>query len=457
MRKLFLILIALLISITLQSQTSARFIDKRDGQVYKAVKIGDQWWMAENLNYDTTGGYCYSDDCGTYAGTYGRLYVWNTAMGGSTTEGARGICPEGWHMPTNTEWTTLINFLGEATVAGGKLKTTGTTYWTTPNLGATNESNFSALPGGYRFSDGSYVYINYRAFFHSSTEEKDNAWLVTLYYNTDGADQNQSLKTYGNSIRCLKDEPFDFSMLYDDFETGAVSTDWDGGNSQVGGYRTVVGDASKDGDYGLDIGMTGLVSGYGYSYLYYYYTDNPQPEIWVRFWVKIVDATAIATQNAANRGWFCTTFNKDNSDTDFSPTMYKSSGTVYWRGWFGGTAIGDPMEVELGKWYEWKYRVKLDGANDTVQVWIDKSSQWLLAGSYANDAHPLTETIAGYYPNGPSQYNECIIYIDNFGVYIADPGDFPDDSPSGSSVDTTRTLQYPFFNKVEYKKPRIIK
>lgn len=444
MKKLFLILIGLFICITLQSQTSARFIDNRDGQVYKAVKIGDQWWMAENLNYDTTGGYCYSDDCGTYAGTYGRLYVWNTAMGGSEIEGSRGICPEGWHIPTDAEWTTLTTFLGGTTVAGGKLKATGTTYWDNENIGATNESGFSALPGGLLYTppdnfDGMRTY----AFFWSSTRvDAWNAKSIRLN-DTDGdATHSESMRESGLSLRCLKNEPFDFSMLYDDFETGAVSTDWDGGNSQTGGYRTVVGDAAKNGDYGLDIGMDGSVSGYGYSYLYYYYTDNPQPEIWVRYWFKLVDATLLTNVNDYDHGYHCETFNKDDyEEADFIINMYASGGNVYWHPYFGGTSMGDPLQINLNQWYEVKYRVKLDGSNDTAQIWVDKSSEWFLTGAYGNDSEGFTETMVGYYPNGPSQYNECVIYVDNFGVYISDPGDFGSGSTLVPHISNFRLLE----------------
>jgi len=135
-----------------------------DGNVYQTVKIGNQWWMMENLKVTsyrngeaipnvtdttewynlTTGAYCYYDNDAYNTTIYGRLYNWYSI------NDSRSIAPTGWHVPTDEEWTTVINYLGGESVAGGKLKENGTTHWTSPNNGATNESGFSALPGGYR-------------------------------------------------------------------------------------------------------------------------------------------------------------------------------------------------------------------------------------------------------------------------------------------------------------------
>jgi uncharacterized protein (TIGR02145 family) len=117
--------------------------DPRDTQVYKTVKIGSQWWIAENLNYPADSGcWCYNDSCGKYGSIYGRLYNWKAAC---------KSCPHGWHLPSADEVITLIDYLGGELVAGGKLKSTGTIeegngLWHSPNTGATNESGFGALP-----------------------------------------------------------------------------------------------------------------------------------------------------------------------------------------------------------------------------------------------------------------------------------------------------------------------
>jgi uncharacterized protein (TIGR02145 family) len=119
--------------------------------------------MAENLNVgtkinSTSDGqlqtdneilekYCYNNDIAN-CNIYGGMYEWNEAMQYDTTEGAQGICPDGWHIPTDAEWTTLTTFLGGESVAGGKMKEAGFAHWYSPNTGATNESGFTGLPGG---------------------------------------------------------------------------------------------------------------------------------------------------------------------------------------------------------------------------------------------------------------------------------------------------------------------
>lgn len=114
--------------------------DLRDAQVYDIVKIGNQTWMADNLNYDTgTGSFYYGNNQVTYEVPYGRLY---------TYDAAQDACPTGWHLPNEGDWNELITYLGGTSVAGGKLKATGTFYWNSPNTCATNETGFTALPGG---------------------------------------------------------------------------------------------------------------------------------------------------------------------------------------------------------------------------------------------------------------------------------------------------------------------
>ena len=190
-----------------------------DGNVYKTVKIGNQWWMAENLkvtkykdgsaipnvtkgtlwNGLTTGAYCNYDNKESNVATYGRLYNWYAINTGN-------LCPTGWHVPTDAEWTTLIDYLGGTSVAGGKLKETGTTHWNSPNTGATNETGFTALPGGYRGINGAFFSIGYYGYWCSATESNANyAWYRYMDYNYSLVYRSISNKQYGFSVRCLRD------------------------------------------------------------------------------------------------------------------------------------------------------------------------------------------------------------------------------------------------------------
>ncbi|MCX6272816.1 MAG: hypothetical protein NTU44_16685 [Bacteroidetes bacterium] len=158
------------------------FIDFRDNQVYPTIQIGAQCWMKKNLNVGTMipgansqtnnsiiEKYCY-DDNATNCAIYGGLYQWDELMQYTTTEGAQGICPTGWHIPSDAEWTIQTNYLGGESVAGGKMKETGTTHWLSPNTSATNLSGFTALGAGYRNDGGDFSNLAYNAVFWSSTE-----------------------------------------------------------------------------------------------------------------------------------------------------------------------------------------------------------------------------------------------------------------------------------------------
>ena len=150
----------------------------------------------------TTGAYCYyNNDSATYAATYGKLYNWYAV------NDPRGLAPEGWHVPTDFDWTTLENCLGGAAVAGGAMKETGTIHWTTPNTEATNISGWAGLPGGYRGFNGTFSVVGFYGYWWSSTEDDTtNAWYRDLSYNNgnifrSGVDKNG----YGFSVRCLRD------------------------------------------------------------------------------------------------------------------------------------------------------------------------------------------------------------------------------------------------------------
>ena len=194
-------------------------LDERDNQVYKTVQIGEQTWMAENLNYGTANSYCYNGNSANCT-KYGRLYTWAAAMDSAGTWSAngkgcgynetcspaypvRGVCPEGWHLPTQTEWNTLFTAVGGSSVAGKKLKSTS--GWNSSGNG-TDAFSFSALPAGYRYDDGRYFSEGYRAYFWSSTESySESAYNLYLGYNYDSAGLNNYIKYRGYSVRCVKD------------------------------------------------------------------------------------------------------------------------------------------------------------------------------------------------------------------------------------------------------------
>ena len=193
----------------------------QDGNVYKTIVIGTQDWMAENLkashyrNGDlipvvtnpntwaglSTGATCwYNNDSATYNCPYGKLYNWYT------TVDARNLCPTGWHVPTDAEWTTLGSFLGGDVIGGGKMKSTGTQYWQSPNTAADNSSGFSGLPGGGRTFTGLYASIGTSGFWWSSSQNPTPAaWYRSLYYNFGYVNRATNYMQSGFSVRCLRD------------------------------------------------------------------------------------------------------------------------------------------------------------------------------------------------------------------------------------------------------------
>jgi uncharacterized protein (TIGR02145 family) len=190
----------------------------QQGNVYKTIVIGTQEWMAENLKTSiyrngeaivnvtdanqwdglTTGAWCYYLNASQYECPYGKLYNWYTVAD------PRNLCPTGWHVPTDAEWTTLTTFLGDA-VAGGEMKSVYLLYWSGNNEEATNESGFSGLPAGYRYG-GAFIAIGSTGDWWSSTEDGSlNAWIRILYSSYDDADRSSFSKFYGLSVRCLRD------------------------------------------------------------------------------------------------------------------------------------------------------------------------------------------------------------------------------------------------------------
>jgi uncharacterized protein (TIGR02145 family) len=188
------------------------------GQLYHTVLIGEQCWMKENLNIGTRidgsqeqtdegsiEKYCYGDNEAN-CNEYGGLYQWDEMMQYVTQEGVQGICPDGWHIPTDAEWTALTDFLGGSSVAGGKMKEAGTAHWNSPNTGASNSSGFMALPGGLRVINGSFNSLGDYGYFWSSSENSATyAWLRLLSYGNEDVSRYNGSKEYGFSVRCLKD------------------------------------------------------------------------------------------------------------------------------------------------------------------------------------------------------------------------------------------------------------
>lgn len=181
---------------TQEGSSGSTFTDPRDGKVYQTVKIGNQIWMAENLAYaPSSGNYWAYDNDNSNVETYGYLYDWETAC---------DVCPDGWHLPTDAEWTELTDYLGEN--AGGKLKETGTTHWNTQNTGATNETGFTALPGGYRYDNGAFSGIGFLGYWWGATEyDATSAWVRDMYYGNSDVDRFILSKEVGISVRCVRD------------------------------------------------------------------------------------------------------------------------------------------------------------------------------------------------------------------------------------------------------------
>jgi len=201
----------------------------QEGNVYKTIVIGTQEWMAENLNTgiyrngdviptglsneewgntinNQQGSWSYYNEEANYSCPFGKLYNWYACVD------ARQLCPVGWHVPTDDEWTVLIDFLGGETAGGGKMKTTGTIeadtgLWISPNLGASNSSGFSGTPAGYRGGNGGYYAIGFYAFCWSSSQYFDaqSGWGRGLNSGFDDAYRDGHYKQNGFSVRCLKD------------------------------------------------------------------------------------------------------------------------------------------------------------------------------------------------------------------------------------------------------------
>jgi uncharacterized protein (TIGR02145 family) len=196
-----------------------------EGNTYATIVIGNQEWMAENLrtskycNGDpipnvaeasqwgslTSGAWAHYDNDSEYDAPYGKLYNWYAV------DDSRNICPCGWQMPTEFAWSDLAQHLGGLSVAGGKMKSTGTLYWQNPNTDATNESGFSSLPGGFRFySSGGFSNVGTDSYLWSSSNWSDNEGIArVMSYGFGNLSGGQAVygnynKRYGFSVRCFR-------------------------------------------------------------------------------------------------------------------------------------------------------------------------------------------------------------------------------------------------------------
>jgi len=208
-------------------QCGDNFLDQRDNQIYKSVQVGTQCWMADNLNIglmiqnpfspENNGiieKFCY-DNNAAKCDVYGGLYDWDEMMQYITTPGVQGICPDGWHLPTDEQWCILEQYVDPSITCnstgfrgidgGGRLKEAGTEHWMAPNYGATNSSGFTGLPGGILYCCGG-GFFGYKIYgnFWSSSANGPNAWLRSLqYYNAQIA-RGEIDRGFGYSVRCLK-------------------------------------------------------------------------------------------------------------------------------------------------------------------------------------------------------------------------------------------------------------
>jgi uncharacterized protein (TIGR02145 family) len=197
------------------------FTDPKDSAFYNTVLIGDQCWLRENLNYgfrinnsqeqtdnDTIEKYCYYN-LDSLCGIYGALYQWDEMMQYLTDEGTQGVCPDGWHLPSQEEWDALTVYLGGETIAGGKMKEAGNIHWNLPNTGATNECAFTALPGGMSQPIPSFTGMGNYGIFGTGEEYINypiSSYYRLMWYNNDRLISSMGAKRSGYSVRCIKDE-----------------------------------------------------------------------------------------------------------------------------------------------------------------------------------------------------------------------------------------------------------
>ena len=250
-------LVWIFLSITFYSncQTPGNGVTDIDGNTYNSVIIGTQEWQKENLNVSkysdgtiipqvtdptqwanlTTGAWCYYQNNTANGVVYGKIYNWYAVAGIYNSSSfnnpslRKQLAPQGWHIPSNAEWSSLINHLDPnanggaslSNIAGGKMKEAGTAHWNSPNTGADNSSSFTGLPGGNRLTtSGTYYGIGDRGDWWSSSEyNSSNAWYINIVSNDAGAGKFNFYKEAGLSVRCLNNNLLTNST----FETNSIN------------------------------------------------------------------------------------------------------------------------------------------------------------------------------------------------------------------------------------------
>jgi uncharacterized protein (TIGR02145 family) len=227
--KFVLFLLILLIAVTSSCDFDILNIEKKikanndtvvDDEIiqYKTIALGSQIWMDKNLNIgtmiqagsvasdnDQVEKYCYNNDTALCT-IYGGLYSWEELMNYSFQEGSKGICPEGWHIPTVTDWQILINFLGGVELAGGKLKQPGTSHWKSPNIISDEMSNFNALPSGFYNSQSTTHFqgIDELTYLWSSSGNTAFSWSILLQHTDTATVILSNPVLSGLPVRCIQ-------------------------------------------------------------------------------------------------------------------------------------------------------------------------------------------------------------------------------------------------------------
>ncbi len=220
---LYGLLILVLSLMTSLSNIQAEKVEDIERNTHKTVTIGSQVWMQENLNVtkyrngdlirqaktneewndagaNGEGVWCYYNNDPVHGIKYGKLYNWYAV------HDPRGLAPLGWHIPTDKEWTTVINTLGGETIAGGKMKFNGVSQWQSPNVGGDNSSNFGAVPSGMRGIDGNFNFIGESAYFWSNSEYSiTTAWYRVINHHLPTVVHSSEEKVDGLSVRCIAD------------------------------------------------------------------------------------------------------------------------------------------------------------------------------------------------------------------------------------------------------------
>ena len=211
------------VSLTLGPCGGLSIVKDIEANRYRIVSIGKQCWMMDNLrvtNFNdgtpiqkleadtswsavTDPAYCWPEDSGSNAIPYGALYNWYTVDAASN--GNKNVCPIGWHVPSKQEMLDLVNFLGGESAAGNPLKETGNVHFLESNENATNLSGFTAIPGGYRVGVNYYELGYYAWYWSNSASNSTSSSYMDIEYDGDYANINAINKTYGNSVRCIKD------------------------------------------------------------------------------------------------------------------------------------------------------------------------------------------------------------------------------------------------------------